>query len=66
MTATKTHTNTAQLRHPEPNFNDLVDVIVSDHLAASCQSIGQYRSMLIKFAAQIKTASLAENTKGNA
>lgn len=65
MTATNTNTNTVKLRHPEPNFNDLIDVIVSDHLASSCQSIGQYRSMLIKFAAQIKTASLAENTKGN-
>ncbi|WP_092713917.1 hypothetical protein [Janthinobacterium sp. OK676] len=65
MTAAKTGTIAAQLHRAELNFNNLVDVIVSDHLAASCQSIGQYRSMLIKFAAQIKTVSLAENTKGN-
>lgn len=65
MTATKTEPNAAQPRHPESNFNDLVDLIDSDYLAASCQSIGKYRSMLMKFAAQIKTASLAENVKGN-
>lgn len=43
-------------RQARSNFNDLVAGISSDHHAATCQSTGQYRGMLLQFASQIIAA----------